>query len=693
MRPAGASAKRSPATRNFTRAHRKNAPKLVDLFAHLHYDDDSSAEGGGVANNAVWQRNPMTQHDDTRPEDQVSREAQKLLAEYFRIRREYNSLDRNNPAHAGRRGQLRDRYFALDRRYTLLIRAQAGLENADTPSKPRSKADVLWEGAFADDEPAGDIAPVDAEWIEMHTPVEGRETDEVFEEALRQLGDTPGFQDDLETIVDEPPDESALEADEGEEVFVEVDEDETPVSEDDHDTPEPEMASSLGELDSPNMSAVSALRDIAAGLVDETPHTPTDLPPGVMTRALEPSTPPDLPQLRVPDPLPPAPGGGAPQGVSHARGDFGARKRSAKTDAKAIVCPSCGETLPAGTKSCTKCQTPLGDTTDPEAVRHVTQTALRPPKTYEKPGIGPKVAITFGWLIVLVGAVWLIQRATAFEHERVAQWLEEAGLASLGEPQASTILGVSVVLLGITIVGIGVFAGRFVRLVVPIHELARSGRIDTIEKLILQGEDIDMRDDRGCTPLHFAVVAGQREAVAVLVGNGADPNSHNDRGDTPLHLATANRDHALVQYLISKNAEIEAVNDSGSCLMHVAAWVGDVGLLKLYLEKGLKLDARTKVGFTPLHFAAQGGFQDATAFLLEHGADPDAASNVGTTPLFAAVRNGHLPIVEQLVEAGADLNVRRGRDFESPLGLATTHNRVEIVEYLKAKGALNSDRA
>lgn len=633
----------------------------------------------------------MTQHDDIRPEDQVSREAQKLLAEYFRIRREYNSLDRNNPAHVDRRTQLKDRYFALDRKYTLLIRAQAGLADGTASGKQRSKADVLWEGAFADDEPAGDVAPVDAEWIEMHTPVEGRETDEVFEEALRQLGDRGHFQDDLETLVDdELPDESALEP-EDDASAAEEDASDPDV---DTPTPEPDMASSLGELDSPNMSAVSALRDIAAGLVEDAPATTV----AGHTAAVqgEPPTPTET-RLRVPKPLPPLLRSPGPQGVPHIREDAGSEshKRGAKGGAKEVACPSCGEPLPAGTKECTYCRARLaeGSVTDTESVRNVTQTALNPPKTYEKPGIGPKATITIGWFIVLVGAAWLVVRATGLEQERIAEWLEQARLNSLGEPQAGTILGVSVVLLGITIVGLGVFAGRFVRLVVPIHELARSGRIDTIEKLILQGEDIDMRDERGCTPLHFAVVAGQREAVAVLVGNGADPNSHNDRGDTPLHLATANRDHALVQYLVSKGANLEAVNDSGSCLMHVAAWVGDIGLLRLYGEKGLKLDARTKVGFTPLHFAAQGGFAEATSFLLEHGADPDAASNVGTTPLFAAVRNGHLPIVERLVEAGADVNVRRGRDFESPLGLAITHSRIEIVEYLKAHGAVQSGPA
>ncbi len=630
----------------------------------------------------------MAQDEHIRPEERVSRDAQRLLAEYFRIRREYNSMDRNDPAHAPRRAELKERYFALDRQYTDLIQARAAIDQPTTAARPRSRADVLWEGAFADNEPAGDIEPVDTRWIEINTPAEGRATDEIFEEALRR---SSLEEERVETSPHlEAPGHDLLSS---EETSIVPDSYLKEIAEEfpsDAETPTEESAGSLGHLDRPNLSAVNALRDIAAGLKEEEPITPPEddeIQRRMGTDEVSEAA------LTVVAPLAPSrPALAPPTRVAHARGDFRPRKRGAKSTEKEISCPSCGESLPAGTRVCTYCHARLfeGEPGDGEAVRHITQTNLQAPKAHEKPGIGPKVIITGGWFLVLLGATWLIFRGAGVEREQIDAWLEAARLGAIGEPQAGTILGVSMVVLGIAVVGLGIFAGRFVRLVIPMHELARSGRIDTIEKLILQGEDIDLRDERGCTPLHFAVVARQREAVAVLVGNGADPNSHNDRGDTPLHLATANRDDALVQYLLSKGADAEAVNDSGSSLTHVAAWVGDVGLLRMFLDRGLSIEARTKVGFTPLHFAAQSGYDDATVFLIERGAQVDAASNLGTTPLFAAVRNGHLPVVQRLVDAGADVNVRRAHDHKTPLGIAAAHDRDEVFEFLKARGATES---
>src|SRR5690349_14690961 len=94
----------------------------------------------------------MAHDDEMQTDDQVSRDAQGLLDEYFRIRREYNSLDRTNPAHAPRRAVLKEQYFALDRKYTDLIRLRAPKSKSAATDAPRSRADVLWEGAFSTEE-------------------------------------------------------------------------------------------------------------------------------------------------------------------------------------------------------------------------------------------------------------------------------------------------------------------------------------------------------------------------------------------------------------------------------------------------------------------------------------------------------------------------------------------------------------
>ncbi len=185
-------------------------------------------------------RIPWRKTKDIQSDAQVRRDAQQLLDEYFRIRREYNSLDRDDPAHAPRRALLKERYYELDRKYTELIRARPAPERPSAAPRPRSRAKVLWEGAFSGGEPAGaDMSPVDAQWIELNTPAEGRAADEVFEEALRTLatqsdgarspGDAPAEVDTARPAVAVPKDA--------------VDE---PVGAVELETPVPDSAHSLG---------------------------------------------------------------------------------------------------------------------------------------------------------------------------------------------------------------------------------------------------------------------------------------------------------------------------------------------------------------------------------------------------------------------------------------------------------------
>jgi len=589
----------------------------------------------------------MAGNSDFQDSENLSREAEALLAEYFRIRREYNALDKTNPAHAGQRATLKERYHELDRKYSAIVQEQDRVVEDRQGAPPKaSRADLLWNAAVAQ----GDDAPVafedppggtDESWVEMTTPPEGAATDAVFEEALKQVAAEDHFLDE-----EEQPDEPELELE-----LTEPD-------------PEPEEP----RHDTFQTIAEDVKTETLADEHDEFVWPPTkEARPEKRESAIS--------EIYTPrkKPTPPRP---KPAPV-------------AEPAAPPLACPSCGELLGAGTEVCTSCGARLISAENSDGIQDTVAPHLQMTTTpaKEPTNLGAKLVITLGWLVVLAAATWLIVRNANLWQEQIDTWLDGNNLAIVKDNVGGGILGISLALLGGTIVGLGILAGRFIRVVVSMHELARNGRVETIEKLIARGNELDERDARGCTPLHFAVVANQREVVAVLVGNGADINAHNDRGDTPLHIATGNRDHALVQYLISKGADTDATNDGGSSLMHVAALVGDVGLLKLFREKGLPVDGRTKVGFTPLHFAAQGGHDDAIEFLLQNGADPNAASDNGTTPIFPAARNGHVDAVRLLVDGGADYNTRRAHDFESPLGIARVHKRRDVYDYLESLGA------
>jgi hypothetical protein len=638
----------------------------------------------------------MAREHDTQAAEQLSREAEHLLAEYFRIRREYNALDRDNPAHADRRAALKGRYHELDRKYTELVKTQDDLvEVVQGPAQ--SRADVLWEGALTSEArvqtPVEPLSP-DAPWIELTTPIEGAATDKLFEEALRRVeGDTPT---DTAGPTDETPAESAKRGNaamsDGVGHPVEVDGDvstpfpETDLSEDE-ETPTPSGAGDGSSLVGTFPFAVDALRELTehlrSGRLDEIDRELAEpaLPSQHVTSGFTPQTPEPYVEIDHEPAKPILPRPPRQRAV--------VSKPEKEPAAQAIACPSCGERLPAGTEACRYCGARLISADTAEGMAAIVPPHLQIQVSESKPKahLGSKLLMTVGWILVLASAAWLVVLNFDLWPEQINAWLDANRLGVLREDQSGVILGIAVVLLGGTLIGVGLFATRFIRVVVSLHELARNGRVEVIEKLIAEGRELDARDERGCTPLHFAVVAKQREVVAVLVGNGADVNSHNNRGDTPLHMSVANRDHALVQYLMKKGADAETINDGGSTLMHVAAQVGDVGLLKLFLERGLLIDQKTKIGFTPLHFAAQSGHDDAIEFLLDNGADPNAASDHGTTPIFPATRNGHLNAVRLLVAAGADFNARRGHDFESPLGIARVHNRRDIYHYLESISA------
>ena len=311
-------------------------------------------------------------------------------------------------------------------------------------------------------------------------------------------------------------------------------------------------------------------------------------------------------------------------------------------------------------------------------------TARRPAP--ESP-ITAKVLALGGWSIVAAGVALAVSFITGVARDAVIGVFDALNLSVVADLRYALIASGATILLGGTLIGVAAFARHFIRLVVPIHELARKGRVDALARAIAIGADIDARDRRGCTPLHFAVVAGHENAASVLLQNGANPEAANERGETPLFIAAANRDLSLVNFLIAMGAQARATNNNGSTLMHIAASAGDLDLMKLAEHQGLDGQGRTNQGYSPLHFAAQSGNVEVLDHLLATGADPDASCKSGATPLCAAARNGHETLVRILIRAGADVNTKAGYAYLGPLALALEGKHGAVADLLRQHGA------
>jgi uncharacterized protein len=120
-----------------------------------------------------------------------------------------------------------------------------------------------------------------------------------------------------------------------------------------------------------------------------------------------------------------------------------------------------------------------------------------------------------------------------------------------------------------------------------------------------------------------------------------------------------------------------------------AAEAGDVRRVVALLDgpQAPPINARSKNYHSALTTAVKYGHLPVVEALLARGADPDPAiPGSRPTHLTMAVQLGHRGLVELLLAKGARVNDqdKRGR---SPLMLATSNDRVEVMRLLPAKGA------
>ena len=63
---------------------------------------------------------------------------------------------------------------------------------------------------------------------------------------------------------------------------------------------------------------------------------------------------------------------------------------------------------------------------------------------------------------------------------------------------------------------------------------ATHGRLETVNMLVAEGADIELKDGYNDTPLKAAAREGQLEIVNFLLSEGSDPNTEGKGGSTPL---------------------------------------------------------------------------------------------------------------------------------------------------------------
>ena len=151
---------------------------------------------------------------------------------------------------------------------------------------------------------------------------------------------------------------------------------------------------------------------------------------------------------------------------------------------------------------------------------------------------------------------------------------------------------------------------------------AQTGDLQSVNKLIDAGAEMESPGPGDFTPLLFAAQNGHFEVVRALLKEGADCNK----------MSTVCHCGALA--LASQNGHLEIVGD--------------------LLEAGVDVDQKDFEGPTALMQASLCGRLDVVTLLLEKKADVNQADTDGSTALILAAQEGHLEIVNALLDKGAD---------------------------------------
>jgi hypothetical protein len=183
---------------------------------------------------------------------------------------------------------------------------------------------------------------------------------------------------------------------------------------------------------------------------------------------------------------------------------------------------------------------------------------------------------------------------------------------------------------------------------VYLHDAARNGDVEAINKAVAAGQDVNARDAHKRTPLHLAAHAGQvrrrsrffapapsllsrsrrgpvpsppvladlslppspssprppqMDAAKFLVASGAKLHLEATDGVNALHFACMRGHHDLARELVNLGANAKAVTYKGENALHFAARTGDVKLISMLLRKQVSALTRSKRGKRPREVA------------------------------------------------------------------------------------------
>ncbi|MDF2964614.1 MAG: uncharacterized protein K0Q51_2 [Rickettsiaceae bacterium] len=226
----------------------------------------------------------------------------------------------------------------------------------------------------------------------------------------------------------------------------------------------------------------------------------------------------------------------------------------------------------------------------------------------------------------------------------------------------------------------------------PLHIAAEEGHKDVIKLLIEKGAEIDAVGVSNYSALHFAVLYKRYEAIKLLIDEGANVNFQDSKGYTPLHLAAKQGDEQSINLLLSSDViNVNIEDNDGFTALTLAANEGHIqsaeSLIKFYkCKKAWKDDDGNMM---PIEYvAAVEGWTNLIQACLNKKYDLNKGlEKSGETPLYLAASKGKTEVVKILINK-VDIN-KSIKDGNAPLHAAVKYDYNDIAKLLVAKANIN----
>ncbi|XP_051010093.1 BRCA1-associated RING domain protein 1 [Acomys russatus] len=142
------------------------------------------------------------------------------------------------------------------------------------------------------------------------------------------------------------------------------------------------------------------------------------------------------------------------------------------------------------------------------------------------------------------------------------------------------------------------------------------------------------RNHRGETLLHIASIKGDISSVEYLLKNGSDPNVKDHAGWTPLHEACSHGHLKIVELLLQHSALVNTTGYQNDSPLHDAAKNGHLDIVKVLLSYGASRNAVNIFGVRPVDYTDN---ENIRSLLLL----PEKKEAISTSQCSVQVNAGH----------------------------------------------------